>query len=124
MRCGHTLFVDILSRLLPLGTAPPEFPGVTAHTMASIYHGGKAISHKISFADGTYKTLGVIMPDKYHFGTAAAEKMQIVAGACTVKLDGADETIHISAPGEFDIPANSGFDIEVTETVQYVCSYF
>eukprot|EP00667_Euglena_gracilis_P017529 EG_transcript_18488 len=105
------------------GAHPTEFVNVTAHTQANIYYGGKVISHKVTFPDGSYKTLGVILPDKYHFGTAAAETMQITAGACTYRLDGTNATVAVAAGGQFEIPANSGFDIEVTDTVQYICSY-
>jgi len=103
---------------------PTEFPGVTVATAANVYHGGNVVSHKVTFPDGTHKTLGVILPGKYHFGTEAAEKMQILSGGCYYKLDGTMATIDVAAGGEFDLPANSGFDIEVKEIVQYICSYF
>jgi len=43
---------------------PTEFPGVTVATAANVYHGGNVVSHKVTFPDGTHKTLGVILPDQ------------------------------------------------------------
>lgn len=103
---------------------PTEFPGVTAVAKANVYFDGKVVSHTIRFPDDSTKTLGLIYPGQFHFGTAAAERMEIVSGGCEVKLDGQDE-IRACGPGEFfDVPANSGFDIEVkTGICEYVCTF-
>src|SRR4029453_16170465 len=104
--------------------APKEFPGVTAVAKANVYFDGKVVSHSLGFADGSKKTLGLIYPGKYHFGTDKAELMQIVAGACTVKVDGESETRSYSAGSEFTVPAKSGFDIEVASGIcEYICSF-
>ena len=105
-------------------STPVEFPNVTAVAKANIYFDGKVVSHTIRLADGTKKTLGLIYPGTYHFGTAAAERMEIVAGACRVKLDGAVGWSDYGETHLFDVPANSGFDIEVKKGVcEYVCSF-
>ena len=67
---------------------PTEFKNVTAVTKANIYFDGKVVSHSILFADQSKKTLGLIYAGDFHFGTDKAERMEIVAGSCTVKLDG------------------------------------
>ena len=54
---------------------PAEFPGVTAVTKANIYFDGKVVSHSILFPDGSKKTLGLIYPGSFHFGTAKAEQI-------------------------------------------------
>jgi len=103
---------------------PKEFPGVTAVTKANVYFNGKVASHTILFAGGEKKTLGLIYPGEYHFGTAAAERMEIVAGSCRVKPDGSASWNHYAAGTAFEVPANSGFDIEVAEGIcEYICSY-
>jgi uncharacterized protein YaiE (UPF0345 family) len=105
-------------------STPTEFQNVTAVAKANIYFDGKVVSHTILLADGSKKTLGLIYPGTYHFGTAAAERMEIIAGACRVKLDGAVGWSDYGASHVFDVPANSGFDIEVGEGVcEYVCSF-
>jgi len=104
--------------------AQPEFRGVTAIAKANIYFDGKVVSHSIVFPDGSRKTLGLIYPGSFHFGTNAAERMEIVAGACRVKLDGAAAWANYAADQAFDVPAKSGFDIEVNAGVcEYVCSF-
>jgi hypothetical protein len=101
-----------------------QFTNVTAIAKANVYFDGKVVSHTILAADGSKKTLGLIYPGKFHFGTALAERMQIVAGNCHVKLDGQSDTLEYAAGSAFDVPANSGFDIEVTAGIcEYVCSF-
>jgi len=101
-----------------------EFRGVTAVTKANIYFDGKVVSHSILFPDGSKKTLGLIYPGKFHFGTDKAERMEIVAGSCVVKLDGQSAINTHSAGQAFDVPAKSGFDIEVKSGIcEYICSF-
>ncbi len=102
----------------------PHFANVTAHAKANVYFDGKVVSHTIVLADGAKKTLGLIYPGEFHFGTAAAERMAIIAGHCRVRLDGT-EAWQAHGPGShFDVPASSGFDIAVGEGItEYVCSF-
>jgi len=103
---------------------PAQFENVTAVAKANVYFDGRVVSHSLLFSDGSKKTLGLIYPGKYHFGTDKAELMQIVAGACAVKVDGESETRSYPTGSEFTIPAKGGFDIEVTKGIcQYVCSF-
>jgi len=69
--------------------SPEQFTGVTAIAKANVYFDGKVVSHTILLPGGAKKTLGLIYPGSYHFGTAAPERMEIIAGACRVTLDGA-----------------------------------
>jgi uncharacterized protein YaiE (UPF0345 family) len=101
-----------------------EFRGVTAVTKANVYFDGKVVSHSILFPDGSKKTLGLIYPGKFHFGTDKAERMEIVAGSCSVKLDGQAAVQDYGAGKAFDVPARSGFDIEVKSGIcEYICSF-
>lgn len=107
-----------------MATIATEFRGVTAVTKANVYFDGKVVSHSILFADGSKKTLGLIYPGKYHFGTDKAELMEIVAGACSVKLDGQAAVTDYPAGQAFNVPAKSGFDIEVKNGIcEYICSF-
>lgn len=102
----------------------PTFPNVTVDAKANIYFDGRVVSHTVHFADASKKTLGLIYPGQYHFGTAAAERMDIIAGYCRVILDGTIEDLAIGAGQAFDVPANSGFTITVNEDIcEYVCSF-
>ena len=101
-----------------------EFRGVTAVAKANVYFDGKVVSHSLLFTDGGKKTIGLIYPGSFHFGTNAAERMEIVAGACRVKLDGQTKWNEYGANQVFEVPANSGFDIEVKQGIcEYVCSF-
>jgi uncharacterized protein YaiE (UPF0345 family) len=103
---------------------PTSFSAVTVDTKANVYFDGKVVSHSIHFADQSKKTLGLIYPGTYHFGTAAAERMEIIAGHCEVVLDGSTETIAYPAGTFFDVAANSGFTITVSEGIcEYICSF-
>jgi uncharacterized protein YaiE (UPF0345 family) len=103
---------------------PTEFPNVTAVAKANIYFDGKVVSHAITFPDGSKKTLGLIYPGTYHFGTATAEIMQLIDGSARVKLPDQSDWQSLTAPAEFRVPANAAFDIAVDQGIaQYVCSY-
>ena len=101
-----------------------EFTNVTVIKKANVYFDGKVVSHTILLPDGAKKTLGLIYPGKFHFGTDKAERMEIVAGTCSVKLDGQDAGRPFAAGSAFEVPAKSGCDIEVANGIcEYVCSF-
>jgi purine/pyrimidine-nucleoside phosphorylase len=101
-----------------------QFQNVTAIAKANVYFDGKVVSHSILFSDGSKKTLGLIYPGTYHFGTDKAERMEITAGACRVTLDGQSSAKDYAAGTHFDVPAKSGFTIEVSGAIcEYVCSF-
>ena len=101
-----------------------EFSQVTAVAKANIYFDGKVVSHTLLFPDGSRKTLGLIYPGSYHFGTDAAERMEITDGSCEVVLDGEKKSARYEAGEHFDVAAKSGFSITVGGGLcQYVCSF-
>jgi len=105
-------------------SAPDEFSAVTVVTKANVYFEGRVVSHTVRFSDGSRKTLGIIFPGSFHFGTNAAERMEIVAGRCQVKVDGQAEESEFAAGTRFEVPAHSGFDISVSSgQCEYVCSF-
>jgi uncharacterized protein YaiE (UPF0345 family) len=107
-----------------MAATPQQFTSVTVLTKANVYFDGKVVSHSVLFTDGSKKTVGLIYPGTFHFGTKAAERMEIVAGNCRVKLDGQSNWKDYTANQLFDVPANSGFDIEVNSSLcEYVCSF-
>jgi uncharacterized protein YaiE (UPF0345 family) len=107
-----------------MSTIPDQFASVTAVAKANVYFDGKVVSHTILFPDGSKKTLGLIYHGKYHFGTDKAERMEIIAGECLVKLDGQTEVAPFARGQAFNVPAKSGFDIEVASGIcEYICSF-
>lgn len=102
----------------------PSFSNVTVDSKANVYFDGRVVSHSVHFEDGSKKTLGLIYPGEYHFGTAAPERMEIIAGSCSVVFDGSSEAQSIVAGSHFDVAGNSGFTITVADGIcEYVCSF-
>ena len=64
------------------------FPNVTLTTAANVYFDGKCVSHSFTLADGTKKSVGVVLPSTLTFNTGAPEIMETVAGRCSIKLKG------------------------------------
>jgi uncharacterized protein YaiE (UPF0345 family) len=107
-----------------MSNIPQQFANVTAVTKANVYFDGKVVSHTVLFGDGSKKTIGLIYPGTFHFGTAAAERMELVAGECRVKLDGQTAWKDYAAGQLFEVPAKSGFDIEVKSSIcEYICTF-
>jgi uncharacterized protein YaiE (UPF0345 family) len=97
--------------------------GVSIDTRANVYFDGRCVSHTIRLADGSRKSVGVILPAKLSFETAAPERMEIVAGRCRVQLAGSDAVREYAGGQSFDVPGQSRFEIEALEPVHYVCHF-
>jgi hypothetical protein len=107
-----------------MSNIPQQFSNVTVVAKANVYFDGKVISHSVLFGDGSKKTVGLIYPGSFHFGTDKAERMELVAGQCRVKLDGQTTWKNYNAGQAFEVPAKSGFDIEVSTGIcEYICSF-
>lgn len=100
-----------------------SFKNVEVVKEANIYFDGKVTSRTVLFSDGTKKTLGIMLPGVYNFGTDKAEDMEILAGHLKVKLADSDEWMEITTPTTFNVPAKSSFDLEVFTPTDYCCSY-
>ena len=96
---------------------------VSIATKANVYFDGKCVSHSFTQADGTKKSVGVVLPSTLTFNTGAAEIMECTAGSCEYKLKGADGWITSSAGEKFSVPANSSFEIKVAESYHYICHF-
>lgn len=107
-----------------MNNTPSEFKDVTAVAKANVYFDGKVVSHTLRFPDGSRKSLGLIFPGTFHFNTDQAERMDITAGTCRVTLAGQSAVQVYTAGQHFNVPAKSGFDIEVaTGICEYICSF-
>ena len=103
-----------------------SFPNVTLTTAANVYFDGKCVSHSFTLADGTKKSVGVVLPSTLTFNTGAPEIMECVGGSCDYKLAGSEAWV-TSCTGEiFNVPGNSKFDIRVSEgseAYHYICHF-
>ena len=100
-----------------------QIDSVSVTTTANVYFDGKCISHGITFADGTKKSVGVVLPATLTFNTGAPEIMECVAGSCEYKLKGTDAWVKSTAGTQFNVPGNSSFEIRVTEPYHYICHF-
>ena len=99
-----------------------KFENVTAVKEANIYHDGKVTSRTLEFSDGSTKSLGIMLPGEYTFGTNDAEIMEMLSGELDIKLPG-EEWKTLSTPESFNVPANSSFDLKIKTVTDYCCSY-
>ena len=100
-----------------------QFDNVSVLKKANVYFDGKCVSHTVLFADGTRKSVGVILPSSLTFNTGDPEIMEINGGRCRVRLKGATDWQDYTAGTQFSVPANSSFEIETLEAVDYVCHF-
>jgi len=100
-----------------------QFDQVSVIKKANIYFDGKCVSHTVIFPDGSKKTVGVIFPATLTFNTSAPELMELNAGECRIRLQGEDNWTTYAAGEKFNVPGNSQFDIEVVQTLDYVCHF-
>lgn len=100
-----------------------QFDNVSVVKQSNIYFDGKCVSHTVLFPDGSKKTLGVIFPSSLTFNTGAPEVMELTRGECRVRLKGESEWKTYRAGQQFDVPGNSSFDIEIVQTLDYVCHF-
>ena len=100
-----------------------QFANVTVVKKANVYFGGKVTSRTVLFGNGEKKTLGIMMPGEYEFGTADKEIMEILAGSLAVQLPGSPDWKAFSAGQTFEVPPDSKFKLKVSTLTDYCCSY-
>lgn len=100
-----------------------EFSNVTIVKRANVYFDGGVTSRTLLFPDGTKKTLGLMQPGEYEFGTDAPEVMEILAGDLEVLLPGETQWRRVQGGESFDVPGKSRFALKVSTLTDYCCSF-
>ena len=100
-----------------------QFKNVAVIKEVNAYFEGKVTSRTVVFADGTKKTLGVMLPGEYEFGTDSPEIMEIMSGDLDVLLPGANDWQSITSGQSFEVPGTSKFQVKVKAIADYCCSY-
>ena len=100
-----------------------QFDNVSVVKKANVYFDGKCVSHTVLLADGSRKTLGVILPSSLTFNTGAPEVVEINAGKCKIRPKGANGWTAYGAGESFSVPGDSSFEIETIEMLDYVCHF-
>jgi uncharacterized protein YaiE (UPF0345 family) len=73
------------------------------------------INHTVTFADDSRKTIGLISPRIYRFVTAAPERMEVIAGACRVRVADCEDWIGFVTGTWFDVPGQSFFEFDAVD---------
>ena len=100
-----------------------EFKDVTVIKKANVYFDGRVTSRTILFNDCSRKTLGIMSPGEYEFGTTDKELMEILAGEMDVLLPNKSEWLTVKEGESFEVPAQSKFSLKVKTVADYCCSY-
>jgi uncharacterized protein YaiE (UPF0345 family) len=100
-----------------------QFDKVSVVKKANVYFDGKCVSHTVMLADGSNKTVGVILPSSLTFNTGAPEVMEGVGGTCRVRLRGENEWKAWGEGESFAVPGDSSFEIACDEPYHYVCHF-
>jgi uncharacterized protein YaiE (UPF0345 family) len=100
-----------------------QFEKVTVVKAANIYFDGKVTSRSVLFADGSKKTLGIMLPGDYEFGADQKETMEILSGTLDVQLPGTSEWKAFTGGTSFVVPAGTRFKLKVKTITDYCCSY-
>ncbi len=100
-----------------------EFNNVTVVKKANVYFDGDVTSRTIKFADGSTKTLGIMLPGDYEFNTDAKELMEILEGDLDILLKGDSEWQTIVGGQSFEVPASSSFKLKIRGVTDYCCSF-
>ncbi len=100
-----------------------QFDNVSVVKTANVYFDGKCVSHTVVLADGTRKSVGVILPSTLTFNTGAPEIMELLQGRCRVRMAGSDAWQEYTGGESFNVAGDSAFDIETLENLHYVCHF-
>jgi len=100
-----------------------KFKNVTVVKKANIYFDGKVTSRTVIFADGSKKTLGIMLPGEYEFSTGEKELMEIISGEMDVLLPGEDAWRNITGGQSFEVAGNAKFKVKVKTLSDYCCSF-
>ena len=100
-----------------------QFESVTIKKEANVYFDGKVTSRSIEFLNGETKSLGIMLPGDYEFGTEAAELLELTRGSLMLQLAGETGWTHVKGGESFEVPEKSSFKVVVEEVTDYVCSY-
>ncbi len=100
-----------------------DFQNVAVQKKANVYFAGQVSSRTVRFADGSEKTLGIMLPGEYEFGTGKPELMEIQSGSLQWSLAGQDSWVEVGPGQSFNVPGESRFTVRVTEICDYICSF-
>ena len=99
-----------------------QFDQVSVGKKANVYFDGKCVSHTVTLADGTRKSVGVILPSTLRFDLTTKEVMEVADGTAYVSINGEAEK-SFSAGQSWTVEAGAYFVIRADQPVHYVCHF-
>jgi purine/pyrimidine-nucleoside phosphorylase len=99
-----------------------SFEHVGVSKKANIHFDGKCISHTVTFADKTRKSVGVILPSTLRFDLSTKEIMEVVSGTAFVCINGGSEETFVDGQ-QWTVEAGGYFIVRVEEILHYVCHF-
>jgi uncharacterized protein YaiE (UPF0345 family) len=119
------LYTPNFKHPMPPTTPILKIENATIQTQANVYFGGKCVSHTLYLADGTRKSVGVILPSTLQFTTGAAEVMECVAGRCEYQLQAEGLWQSCELGQQFAIAKDAEFQVRVAEgqAFHYICHF-
>ena len=100
-----------------------NFENVTVVKEANVYFEGRVTSRTLLFSDGSRKSLGVMLPGEYEFGTAEKEIIEIMSGELEVLLPDTSEWQKFRGGESFEVPPSSRFQLKIHSLTDYCCSF-
>lgn len=101
-----------------------KFENVSVIAKANVYFGGQVTSRTLILADGSKRTLGFMQAGEYEFGTEAPERMEVLGGSMTIRLEGEDEWTTYTEGSAYEVPGDSKFYLRIPEGgADYCCTY-
>ncbi len=89
----------------------------------SEYFDGKVKSIGFTSSETGRASVGVMAAGEYTFGTGQPEEMTVISGVMNVLLPNETEWRICEAGAVFNVPGNSEFFLQVSESASYLCRY-
>ncbi len=99
-----------------------QFDQVSVGKKANVFFDGKCISHTVTLADGSRKSVGVILPSSLRFDLTTKEIMEVVEGHAFVSINGGTE-VTFTTGQSWEVDAGGYFQIRVEAPFHYVCHF-
>lgn len=99
-----------------------KFENVTIAKSANILYDGHVTSRSLELADGSKKSLGIMLQGEYEFISIHEMIMDIQSGELEVMLP-AQDWKKIVAPQTFKVPPNSKYKLKVHSLIDYCCTF-
>jgi uncharacterized protein YaiE (UPF0345 family) len=99
-----------------------QFDQVSVGKKSNVFFDGKCVSHTVTLADGTRKSVGVILPSTLRFDLSTKEIMEVVDGRAFVAINGEPE-LTFTMGQSWEVEAGGYFEIRVDAPFHYVCHF-